>query len=174
MLSTIYFIYQSMDTTTTTATAVKYPKVGVSCILIAPQQESNNTGYKILIGIRKGSHGAGKLAPPGGHIELGEKWETTCQREVCEETSVDIPESRFHFITATNDCAIDGNPDKHYITIFMTATLTPEEVTQIQNVEPDKCEGWNWVHWKDVVDIYETTPGALFDPLMHFIQQKKM
>lgn len=147
---------------------MQHPKVGVSCIVVSPEHPG-----AILIGKRKGSHGAGKWAPPGGHIELGECWAATCSREIAEETGVQLPLSRFHFITATNDPAIDGNPEKHYITLFMTVTLLTGEADQIINAEPEKCEGWEWVQWSKLCEMAENTPDALFDPLLHFIESKK-
>jgi 8-oxo-dGTP diphosphatase len=146
----------------------QHPKVGVSCIIVSPEQPG-----AILVGKRKGSHGAGTWAPPGGHIELGEAWTTTCERELAEETGLQLSPARFHFITATNDTNIDGNITLHYITIFMTATLAAGEAAQIINAEPEKCEGWQWVQWSALCGLAESAPGDLFDPLLHFIESKK-
>lgn len=147
---------------------MQHPKVGVSCIILSPNKQG-----AVLVGKRKGSHGAGKWAPPGGHVELGEAWETTCARELAEETGLQIPQCQFHFITATNDPAIDGNIEKHYITLFLTATIPDGAAAQITNAEPDKCEGWVWMPWVDLCAIAETAPDTLFDPLLHFIEAKK-
>lgn len=43
---------------------------------------------KILIGKRKGSHGVGRYALPGGHLEAGESWRDCCLRELEEETGI--------------------------------------------------------------------------------------
>ena len=41
-------------------------RVGVACIVRNPA----DNGHSILIGKRKGSHGQGKWAFPGGHLEV--------------------------------------------------------------------------------------------------------
>lgn len=69
-------------------------RVGVGCF-IRDRKHPNC----ILFGERKGSHGAGKLALPGGHLELGEDWETCATREVKEETNLDIEGVRFVHVT---------------------------------------------------------------------------
>jgi ADP-ribose pyrophosphatase YjhB (NUDIX family) len=43
-------------------------------------------GEQVLLGQRRGSHGAGDYAAPGGHLEYGESFETAVRREVREET----------------------------------------------------------------------------------------
>ena len=55
-------------------------KVGVAMHLIDPI-----TG-KVLVGFRKGGHGAGTCATPGGHQEFSEPHELTACRELEEET----------------------------------------------------------------------------------------
>lgn len=69
-------------------------RVGIGCFV----RDAKHAGA-ILIGERKGSHGAGKLALPGGHLELGESWETCAAREVKEETNLDLDNFRFVHVT---------------------------------------------------------------------------
>ena len=53
------------------------PSVGVAVIVV-------NNG-KVLLGKRKGSHGSGSWAFPGGHLEMNESIEACARREVFEE-----------------------------------------------------------------------------------------
>ena len=69
-------------------------RVGVGCFVISTQHPDC-----ILFGERKGSHGAGKLALPGGHLEMGETWEQCAQREVQEETNLEVEDIRFVYVT---------------------------------------------------------------------------
>jgi len=95
---------------------------------------------KVLLGKRKGAHGAGTWSAPGGHLEFGESWEDCARREVREETGMLIKNIRF--MTATND--IFAKEGKHYITIALVADWKSGEP---KNMEPEKCEGWDWYSW---------------------------
>jgi 8-oxo-dGTP diphosphatase len=124
------------------------PKIGVGVIVI---QEG-----KILLGKRKGSHGSGDWAPPGGHLEFGETLEQCAERELLEETAI-IPLSQKRG-PWTND--IMG--DKHYVTLWAFVHIfegTP------QLLEPHKCEGWGWFDWKEL-------PQPLFLSVQNLIQQE--
>ena len=114
------------------------PKVGVGVFVIKDS--------KILLGKRKGSHGAGLWSLPGGHLEAGETFEGTCRRELLEEIGVDIilPFTKVDF----SEDFFEEN-DSHYVTCYfmVSGKNVPDEVPP---VEPDKCEEWAWFSREDV------------------------
>ncbi|ERF70993.1 hypothetical protein EPUS_03272 [Endocarpon pusillum Z07020] len=118
--------------------AKPYPRIGVAALIISPSDE-------ILMGKRKGAHGGGTLAPPGGHLEHGESLEECAARETLEET--DLVVSGMRFLTATND--IFSERDKHYVTLYVACELE-NPYAEPKIMEPDKCEGWEWVKWHQV------------------------
>ncbi len=119
------------------------PKVGVGVVVMKDG--------KVLLGKRKNAHGEGSWCFPGGHLEFGESWEQCARREVLEETSLTIKNIRFG--TVTND--IFEKEEKHYITLFM---LSEPEAGEVQLMEPEKCERWEWFEWDNL-------PRPLFVPI---------
>lgn len=138
-------------------------RVGVGCFVISPDYPEC-----VLLGERLGSHGANTFALPGGHLEMGEDWETCALREIKEETNLDLEPSSIRYVHVTNDVAISGNPDKHYITIFMEATVRADSAP-LENMEPHKCSGWEFKSWNDLINM---SPERVFDPLSNFIKQR--
>ncbi|CAK0862128.1 unnamed protein product [Prorocentrum cordatum] len=138
-------------------TRLPHVRVGVGCILRRPDG-------KVLLGERLGSHGAGRMALPGGHLEHGESFEATAIREVAEETGIDITGEVRHVAT-TND--IMTQEGKHYVTVFMLADV-PQDA-EARNLEPHKCKGWSWVSWQDIREI---PASRCFLPLTNLIQGK--
>lgn len=72
----------------------KHVRVGIGVLVKDPNCHGN-----IWAGIRKGSHGEGSLALPGGHLEMMESWEECARREVLEETGLDICDVKFLHVT---------------------------------------------------------------------------
>jgi 8-oxo-dGTP diphosphatase len=128
----------------------KFVRVGVGVII-----KKDN---KVLIGTRKNAHGEGTYSLPGGHLEFNEKVEDCAIRETMEEVGITI--KNIEMASFTNDMFV--KEDKHYITLFVTCDYDEGEV---RVMEPDKCEGWQWVEW-------DKTPEPLFIPLQHLIEQK--
>jgi 8-oxo-dGTP diphosphatase len=108
------------------------PLVGVAVIVIK--------NGKVLLGKRKGSHGSGYWAFPGGHLEMNESIEACARREVFEETGISIKNIRY--AAFTND--IFEEAQKHYVTLFVVAEYHGGD---LQVIEPDKCEMWDWFIW---------------------------
>ena len=98
---------------------------------------------KVLLGRRRGSHGAGTWALPGGHLEFQEELEACVRREVREETGLAVTNVRFG--TLTND--IFEREARHYVTVFMVCDYASGE---LQNLEPEKCDEWGWFGWDEL------------------------
>ena len=112
---------------------------------------------KILVGKRKGSHGAGTWALPGGHLEPGESFETCCKREVQEETGLFI--NHITPVVFTND--VFHHQGLHYITLFFKGEC---ESGKAMVAEPHHCEGWRWVFPAHV-------PQPIFLPLRNALEE---
>ena len=132
-------------------------RVGVGVLVLAGRN-------KVWAGIRKGSHGASKLALPGGHLEMNETWGDCAAREVEEEMGLRVTNIRFFH--ATND--IMESEEKHYVTIFMVAEqINPDD--EPRNLEPEKCEGWDAYSIDELVERQD----QLFTPLSNLLQEKQ-
>lgn len=150
-------------------------RVGVGAfILKSPKEDPENPRF--LIGKRKNAHGAGTWALPGGHLEFGETPEECAIRESQEETGLDVTNVRF--LTATND--IMASENKHYITMLMTC-IRIDDHAEAAVLEPDKCEGWEWMEWKDLLGLVakqasDRQPALgerkLFLPMISLVQQR--
>lgn len=91
---------------------------------------------KVLLGKRIGSHGSGKYAFPGGHLEYLEGFSDCARREVLEESGIEIQDVRFQCILNSNKF-----PDRHYVTIILIANWKSGEPAVL---EPEKNELWQW------------------------------
>lgn len=153
------------------------PRVGLGVFVL-------NSQSQFLFGRRLGSHGTGTWALPGGHLEYGESFEECGRRETLEETGLEITTPRF--LTAVNgvippskqrgtSSAVGAaQSGSHYVTIFMVAEVVGD--AEPQNTEPDKCEGWKWMAWDDLVawsqEQEEGNGKELFLPMKCLIQDR--
>ena len=100
---------------------------------------------RVLLGRRRGSHGEGYYAAPGGHIEFGESFEQAARREVSEETGLEIADLKLLSIGNYVFKREDG--ERHYIDVdFVCEAPTGEP----QLAEPEKCDGWDWYDLDDL------------------------
>lgn len=91
---------------------------------------------RVLLGQRRGSHGAGCYAAPGGHLEFGESFAEAARREVREETGLEITRLR---LLSVGNYLFDGT--RHYVDVDF-ACEAPHGEPQLR--EPEKCAGWAW------------------------------
>ncbi len=97
---------------------------------------------KVLIGTRKGSHGAGQSALPGGRMEYGETPIEGAMREVLEETGLKIKNVR---LLCVHD--LKAYHPKHYLDIGFVADWKSGKP---KVTEPDKCEKWEWFDPREI------------------------
>lgn len=72
-----------------------------------------------------------------------------------------------------------GKENKHYVTIFMCCEREYEN-QEAENLEVEKCEGWEWVSWEDLKKGWGEGDGEedraerkqLFTPLVNLIRQR--
>lgn len=104
------------------------PRVGIGIMILKNK--------KVLLGKRKGSHGAGEYSFPGGHLEYMESFEECALREIAEECGIQIKNLRF--IHLSN---IKRYYPKHYVHIGLMADW---KFGEPKVLEPDKCDSWDW------------------------------
>lgn len=104
------------------------PNVGIGVMIFK--------GKKILLGKRKGSHGEGEYAFPGGHLDYMETIGDCAKRETFEETGIKIKNIRFQFLAN-----VRRYKPKHYLHIGVIADYKSGKV---QLKEPEQCERWDW------------------------------
>lgn len=98
--------------------------------------------FKMLMGKRKGSHGAGTWAFPGGWVRHGETLDETLRREALEETGL-IVEPNLAKIASVGNTRFEEE-DLQSVTILMR--VFPGRWTGTPVVkEPGKLDGeWQW------------------------------
>ena len=113
---------------------------------------------RVLVGRRKGAHGAGTWALPGGWLEKGESFEACALREVEEETGLgggDVAAEGCEVLPfVSNNVDMDG---VHSVTVFVRATAVGAPTAEVR--EPHKCFEWRWHAAADPL------PEPVFPPL---------
>ncbi|TQI81298.1 ADP-ribose pyrophosphatase YjhB (NUDIX family) [Serratia fonticola] len=104
---------------------------GVGVIIVNPQGQ-------ILLGKRCGTH-APFWSIPGGHLDAGETFEQCAQREIAEETGLQIGTPTF--IGISNNLQTWLTEGKHTVSICMMVQHPGGEAVL---KEPEKCAQWRW------------------------------
>ncbi len=120
---------------------------------------------RVLMGLRKGSHGAGTWSFPGGHLEPGESVFECASRELREETGIARdPDHCFKKLTFTNDIFTSEGKSpseaRHYVTLYVEADFN-NDTPWPEVMEPDKCAQWKF--WKE-------PPSPLFLPIENLLK----
>ncbi len=82
-------------------------------------------------------HGEGTWTMPGGKLHFGETFEIGAQREVLEETGIEIDLDSLSVISLANDMVSDAQ----FITIGLLYTKPTAEP---KVMEPDEITEWRW------------------------------
>lgn len=98
-----------------------------------------NSEGKLLLGKRKNSYGAGHYGVPGGRVEVNEPLEAAVQREVQEETALQLENPLFVGVIRENQGSYDFI---HLVFAFFEVNEPPILC------EPDKSEAWEWFSLK--------------------------
>ena len=101
---------------------------------------------RVLLGKRKGSHGAGEYAFPGGHLDYMESFEDCARRETREECGIEIDNVRFQFVANVRQYS-----PKHYAHVGLIADWKNGEPRVL---EPAKCDGWNWYDFDSLPPLF--------------------
>lgn len=104
------------------------PVTGVGVMILKERE--------VLLGKRKGAHGEGEYAFPGGKVDHGETFDQCAARETREECGVEITNIRFQFVANMRSYL-----PRHFTHI---ALLADWESGEPQVREPEKCEHWGW------------------------------
>lgn len=128
---------------------------------------------KVLVGRRKGSHGAGLLSFPGGGIEATDtSLAYRGQKEVEEETGIQCevfsPDGyREDLFTTFDILSEDGT--KIYVTVYLFAHYLSggesEDGIIVKPTEPDKCEYWQWVTLPELIELIKDDKEKAWIPI---------
>lgn len=118
----------------------KHPRVGIGVMI------QNDKG-QVLMGLRKGSHGAGEWCFPGGHLEFGETVFETAVRETQEETGLKVFD--MELISIADEMRYIETDGKHYLNIGVKAKYNSGKP---RIMEKEKCEKWEWFDMDNLPD----------------------
>jgi ADP-ribose pyrophosphatase YjhB (NUDIX family) len=131
--------------------------VGIGVLVVRPSDNA------VLLGRRKGAHGSGTWALPGGWLEKNEEFLACALRELQEETALlpqDVSSGSVLPVVANN--VMDKGV--HSVTVFVRFDLNSNAASaNVRLCEPDKCHEWRWV------DTSGALPEPMFPPLQHLI-----
>lgn len=137
-------------------------KVGIG---VAVFRQMNGQTY-VLLGRRKGSHGEGQWAFPGGHMEYMESFKDCAIREMAEELGPNFTVKGLRTCCVTN--LKDYSP-KHYVDIGMMCDYA-SGIPEI--MEPDKVSEWKWITVSEV--LFPNSTLNLFATVLNTVKAAKV
>ena len=123
--------------------SVERPRVGVGTMIWRDGQ--------LLLGRRRGAHGADTWGWCGGHLEFGETFENAAIREIFEESGLTVDLADLNPLCIHNVLAYG----KHYVDVeFWTEISTGNPTIK----ERSKTDEWGWY-------ALDALPHPLFEPV---------
>lgn len=124
---------------------------GVAAVIV-------NDHGRMLFGVRRGddTEGGGQTAVPGGKMEAGESFAEAVEREVLEETGLEVKMVARSQVTPELFVVNHKTGDVHYVTLFFECRVTGGK---LETREPEKCVGWEWLTFADLAS--RLPPDAL-------------
>ena len=103
-----------------------------------------NDAGQILLSERKGSHGAGEFAGPGGGNEPGERYIDTARRELAEEVGEE-------FVVARSMLQLCRNRLEYGARQFNNIGILARHISgDPKRMEPEKAGEWGWYALDDL------------------------
>lgn len=119
-----------------------------------------NSDNRVLLGKRKNSYKSGYYGLPGGRVEVGESLESAIRREILEETGIEVDHCKYVGVVRETQ---DGYDFIHFVYVAYNVSAQPKLM------EPEKCEGWDWV---ELDDLGKVLPGHKAAVEMYLGDQK--
>lgn len=107
-----------------------HENIGVSIVVLNPEKN------KVLLGVRIGGYHEGWYGAPGGRIELRESILECGKRELNEEVGVET--DNIEYVGVVRQLQKDSYNFIHF------GLIVKEYTGEVKNLEPEKCEGWEW------------------------------
>ena len=120
--------------------SVSKEKQGTLSVIVGVGVVVRNQNGEILMKKRNGSHGQGEWALIGGKIDFGETFEEAAGRELKEETGLVGKKPRVISLSNQLRYLEDG---VHCVIIGVELDISVG--AEPENLEPEKCDGFDWV-----------------------------
>lgn len=120
--------------------SVSKEKQGTLSVIVGVGVVVRNQNGEILMKKRNGSHGQGEWALVGGKIDFGETFEEAAYRELKEETGLVGKKPRV--VSLSNQLRYLGD-GVHCVIIGVELDISVG--AEPENLEPEKCDGFDWV-----------------------------
>lgn len=141
---------------------LRIPRVGVAVIVTRYDSDFIQENNRYLLGKRgpDSKRGRGQWSIPGGAMEFGESVACTAERELKEETGLELNVVAPTWPRRYTEAVFE---DEHWITLYVLSTAQSDDEPKI--MEPGKCDKWVWLTLKEIKVL------PLFPPLQKYLEK---